>query len=156
MRAYLNDTTMSVLILALFIALWTDPMYVLMRLPDKYNAEYGRADFDQLKSIASDIRHSELRQPIKLAARKGYLAYFSGSEGVALPYSDYQGLVRYLSLNDVNLVFLEHRQLDGYPFVRNFVTKKVEPEFTLLYSGFDSFGQKLEVYKFAGQQATTR
>ena len=87
------------------------------------------------------------RQPV-LAARRVYLSYFSDSTPLPLPWTDLEGLVRYLSLNGADLVFLEHRMLHEFPFLSEFKDGSPTAEFELLHSEWDSFGEKLDLYVF--------
>jgi hypothetical protein len=83
----------------------------------------------------------------RLAARTSYFAYMADVENVSAPYSDYEGLVRFLSLNAVDFLFLESRSLKGFPFLETFA-KADTADFERLYAAKDSFGGTIGLYRF--------
>lgn len=65
-----------------------------------------------------------------------------------MPYTDYAGLVKYCDLNQVDFVFLEHRKIKKFPFLKAFLKEHVPLEFSLLYKGADALGYNIELYRF--------
>ncbi|MGH8567876.1 MAG: hypothetical protein ACREXU_07610, partial [Gammaproteobacteria bacterium] len=124
------------------------PLCRLLLLPDRHNSEYRPGDFTIPARLVHDITTGELRRPARIAARKGYFTYFSDSERVAVPYADYERLVNYLAQNHVDFLFLEHRELEEYPFLPHFAAGRARPEFERLYQGQDAAGNTLELYRF--------
>ena len=90
----------------------------------------------------------ELGRPPRVSARKQYLAYFSGGTAIALPYTDYDGLVRYLRANGADFVFLEKWMIGSYPFVADF-GNRAPGDFTLLDREIDRQGRTSELYRLA-------
>ncbi len=143
-------------ILALAIGSVLVPLGRLLFLPDRHNGEYRPGDFTIPVKLVHDIGTREPGRPARIAARKSYFTYFSDSERVSVPYTDYQRLVNYLAQNRVDFLFLEHRELRGYPFLTRFAEGRTNPEFERLYSGKDTAGNTLELYRFRLDTGTGR
>ena len=124
------------------------PLCRLMLLPDRHNGEYRPADFSVPARLMHDITTRELRRPARIAARKGYFTYFSDSERIVVPYADYEKLVNYLAQNRADSLFLEHREIKGYPFLARFAEGHTGAELERLYQGQDAAGNTLELYRF--------
>jgi Dolichyl-phosphate-mannose-protein mannosyltransferase len=135
-------------LVALAIGTVLVPLSRLMFLPDRHNGEYRPADFTIPARLVHDITTGELRRPARIAARKGYFTYFSDSERIAVPYADYERLVNYLAQNRADFLFLEHREIKGYPFLARFAAGRTSLEFERLYQGQDAAGNPLELYRF--------
>ncbi|MGH8577661.1 MAG: hypothetical protein ACREXJ_12290, partial [Gammaproteobacteria bacterium] len=135
-------------LLALAIGTVLVPLSRLMFLPDRHNGEYRPADFAIPARLVHDISAGELRRPARIAARKGYFTYVSDSERIAVPYADYERLVNYLAQNRADFLFLEHRELEDYPFLARFAEGHTGAEFERLYQGQDAAGDTLELYRF--------
>ena len=84
-----------------------------------------------------------------MLGERDYIAYFLGAPRIPMPYTDYQGLVRYCEINKVEFLYLVHRRLRnwGHPFLQEFTHDRVLKNFTLLYSGVDAYGEKVELYR---------
>ncbi len=135
-------------LLALIISTLLVPLGRLLLLPDRHNGEYRPGDFAIPAKIVHEISARELGRPARIAARKSYFTYFSDSDRVAVPYADYQKLVNYLAHNHVDFLFLEHRELAGYPFLGHFAHGQTGAEFARIYQGKDAQGNTLELYRF--------
>ncbi|MGH8479733.1 MAG: ArnT family glycosyltransferase [Gammaproteobacteria bacterium] len=135
-------------LLALAIGTALVPLGKLLFLPDRHNGEYRPGDFAIPARLVHDISAGEPRRPARIAARTGYFTYFSDSKRVAVPYTDYQPLVDYLAQNHVDFLFLEHRELEDYPFLARFAEGHTGAEFERLYQGQDAAGDTLELYRF--------
>ncbi len=81
-----------------------------------------------------------------MSARKQYLAYYSGGTIIALPYTDYDGLVPYLRANSVDYLFLEDWQIRSYPFLATF-SERAPTDFTLLDRETDPKGRTSALYR---------
>ena len=143
---------LSVLLLFAIIGVWVDPLYVILRLPDRINPEYTETGFEELRVIANLVKQADKERSSTIAARKSYVTYFAGRTGVPTPYADYESLIRYLSLNNVGFLVVEHRMLQGTPFLQEFTKGMAPSEFELLHRGVDSRGKKLELYRYHGPQ----
>lgn len=130
------------------------PLGKLLFLPDRHNGEYRLSDFATPAKLVHDITAGELHRPARIAARKSYFTYFSDSERVALPYTDYQRLVYYLAQNHVDFLLLEHHEIKDYPFLAHFAEGRASAEFERLYQGQDAAGNALELYRFLADAGT--
>jgi len=145
-----NEKTLSVLLVFCLVAVWIEPLNVILRSPDKINPEYSYEGFEQMQVIALSIKRNAGEPEKTVVARKAYLSYFAGQRGIAAPYTDYDGLVKYLSANNADFLFLERRMLEEFPFVGDFSKSRPPDRFELVTSGVDSRGMGLELYRFLG------
>ncbi|NIV31480.1 MAG: hypothetical protein GWN58_18915 [Anaerolineae bacterium] len=76
------------------------------------------------------------------------MAYFAEGRHLYLPYTDYEGLVKYCDLNYVDFLYLKHRRVERYPFFEAFIQGSSPPDFALLYRGVDAYGEGLGLYRF--------
>ena len=129
----LTEKMLSITILILMLAVWIEPLNQILREPDEVNSEYSPEDFEQLEMIADQFINSEDKLSTVIASRKFYLAYLSGQLGIATPYTNFDGLTRYLSLNDADFLFVEHRMLEGFPFMDAFSGEFAPPQFELAF-----------------------
>ena len=106
------------------------------------NAEYCA---DSIHRAAQVVKTNAQGTPV-VAARKQYLAYFAGGSPVPLPYTDYEGLVRYLGANGVDYLYLERWQIGSYPFMRTF-EERASADFGLLDRQTDALGRTSELYR---------
>jgi len=116
--------------------------------PRVYNREYGPAELEKPVAIVKEITENELLRTPVIAAQRGYLAYFAEGKHLYLPYTDYEGLVRYCDLNHVDFLYLKHKRVECYPFLESFLKGSSPPDFVLLYRGVDAYGEGLELYRF--------
>lgn len=106
------------------------PIYKTMRVPVA-NAEYDPAI---LKEPAALLMQSQ-GEPVRLAARKSYLSYMAGVQGVQLPFTDLTGLISYLQANDTNYIFVEFDLHEPYPFTKDFLQDNpYKADFSQLWS----------------------
>jgi len=111
------------------------------------NWDYSQNDFKEPLAIMQRERETMHDSKPRVAARKSYFTYMADVENVAMPYTGYDGLVRYFSLNTIDFLFLESRNLKGFPFLEAF-GKADSADFERLYTGKDSFGGSIELYRF--------
>jgi hypothetical protein len=142
---YANLIVRGLLVIAIGTTLV--PLCRLLFLPDRHNREYRPSDFTIPAKLVHDISVGELGRPARIAARKSYFTYFSDSERVAVPYADYPRLVNYLAQNRADFLFLEHWELEDYPFLARFAEDRTSAEFERLYRGQDALGNTLELYR---------
>lgn len=113
-----------------------------------YNFEYQPERITRfINAIQQFAKDHGLRDP-KIVARKDYLAYYAGVEGISMPFADYDQLVTYCRLNQIDFVFLEHRWVIDFPFYDHFLTQADRPHFELLLSEVDEYGHPVELYRF--------
>jgi 4-amino-4-deoxy-L-arabinose transferase-like glycosyltransferase len=102
---------LAVLILGLLTAGQMIPIWSALRPPQR-NMEYDPA------FLANPVRLIKAMQPVpSIAARRQYIAYFSGADFFWAPFSEYDKLVRYLEKNHVKLFYIEYDQFRGYPYI---------------------------------------
>ena len=110
------------------------------------NKVYSPGDFKEpLAIVAKDFEGGSAGVP-KIVARKTYFAYLADAAQPPLPYTDYDGLVRYCLLNDAEYLLLEHHLLSSFPFITRF-EKGETPDFQLL-SKVDGITGRVELYQF--------
>lgn len=133
------------IIICLFIlSVWALPINLNIKMP-AINREYDPEIIQRMATIIED--DNELQHEIAVSARKGYLPYYSGSRNVITPYTDYDGLVKYLYLNNVTYLFLEHAMLERFPFIESFNNESYTDDFILLYETVDNRGRNYSLYK---------
>lgn len=116
--------------------------------PARYNWEYNPK---MIKVFAGKIRESLLKEKEggpAIAARKSYLAYYASGLQNALPYTSYDKLVKWCRLNKIDFFFLQHRLVAAYPFLNKFKCEVAPPDFLLLYTSKDNWGNNIELYRF--------
>ena len=64
-----------------------------------------------------------------------------------LPFTDLEGLLQYCRSNEVDVLFLQHRLLPTYPFLRELVAADATPGLTRIYRTIDSTGEPVELYR---------
>ena len=118
--------------------------------PKTSNMEYNPSDLEEPSRIISEVSAQELISRPIIVAQRGYLSYISGAEQYYAPFTDYSGLVKYLRLNNAHFLYISYRRLGDYPFVKEFSNDATNNEFKLLYSGSDSQGMPIKLYRFKG------
>ncbi len=146
-RYFLTKHVLVFIFLFGLIGAWSLPLLKTFR-PSDHNAEYGRAELREPIAIVKKMEENELQRTPVIASERGYLAFFTGGKQLYLPYTDYQGLVKYCDLNNVDILYLKHRRVKKYPFSQAFLKGKANIDFVLLYTGLDDHGEKLELYRF--------
>ena len=145
---YLKEYMVSVVLVVSSLMFAIKPLYATLMHPPEENRSYGAEEIKKPVRVLLDLKKNELdRKPIVVAS-KHYLAYFSGSTRLYMPYTDYDGLVEYLHLNNADVLYLTYTQLKRYPFMERFRVGEDLEEFTLLYDGADSKGNKIQLYRF--------
>lgn len=111
------------------------------------NVEYSPKDYyEPIRIIKEDVKVNSLINPI-VVSRKAYFTYMADLPRLDIAFTDYEGLVKYCYLNGITYLFLQYKNLPGYPFIEQFENEKT-PSFKVLYHGTDSSGGKIELYKF--------
>jgi hypothetical protein len=147
-RARERENTVCLGFLLILLATSALPLYWFYTYPRTFNGEYSPESLREPARIVKKIAEKELLRPPILSARKGYLIYYADAKPEALPYTDIQGLARFCELNGVDFLFLEHRLIQGYPFLEAFADGKRPAGFALLYRSTDALGGKMELYRF--------
>lgn len=137
------------------IGLQGPALWRVLRAPDDINSEYRPADMRGFINAVQSAAERRGADRTVVVARKEYLAYFTASRAVSLPYTDYEGLVRYSRLNQVDFVLLEYRLIGEFPFLGAFDTAGAAPDYRLVYQAVDAFGEKMALYEFIPQDTLT-
>lgn len=137
---------------ALIIGTQIFQLYTVVLHPPRWNGEYDPAALEEPSRILRELANDDPEGKGFVAARKRYLAYFSGYSSLALPYTDYGGLVRYLNLNGAEYLFLERHLIRDYPFLEGLDEKiRKDKSLSLLHRSTDSHVGVLELYRFVGR-----
>jgi hypothetical protein len=136
--------SLLIVIFALVLSVWMIPLNSTLKRPS-VNNEYDPRAIDTFVEILK--KQQSPGHSIVISARKGYLAYYADSRNVTMPYTDYDKLVSYCKLNDVNYLFLEHSLVHRFPFYVSFENGSYEDDFTLVHETTDRNGQNLSLYR---------
>jgi hypothetical protein len=147
-RMHAKENAVCFGFLLILLATSALPLHRFYTSPRTFNGEYTPESLREPARIVKSVGANELLRPPVLSARKGYLIYYAEAKPEALPYTDIQGLAKFCELNGVDFVFLEHRLIQGYPFLAAFADGTPPVGFALLHRGVDAFGGKMELYRF--------
>lgn len=146
--SYLKKYLLPILFLLVLIACWTVPLNIsLRRAPDR-NLDYSPSEIREPATIMKNIAESELQRTPKVTAQRRHIEYFIDGRFYYLPYTDYEGLIKYCNLNNIDFIYLKYNRLKDYPFLKKFLNNDISAELKLIYSGVDAYGGKIEVYRF--------
>jgi len=137
---------LSFIILFCLIGVWIPQLIGAFRPPDR-SSDYSLAELIEPISVVKKIK-SELGSVPNITAQRRHFAYFADGNHFYLPYTDYDRLVRYCDLNDIDLVYLKHSRVEKYPFFQKFLKEDNTPHFTLIYEGLDAYDRKITLYRF--------
>ena len=134
--------------LCAMILAWVVPLKTTLK-PSDFKAEYSLRELQEPIRILKEIGEKELGRPPRVIAERDFIVFLLGAPRIPLPYTDYQGLVRYCELNNVEFLYLVHRRVrqEGYPFFQAFTNNQALKNFSLVYSGVDAYGEKVELYR---------
>jgi hypothetical protein len=114
---------------------------------DKISQYYNNiANYQESVSLIKNIEKNDIKRKPIISSRHSHISYFADGDFVFLPYTDYDGLVRYSILNDVDFLFLQYRYISEYPFLNRFIENNT-PEFVKILEKMDSQGKKIELYR---------
>jgi len=117
--------------------------------PPKSYWTYSPKDFQEPIKIIKDIERNELHRAPRIVAQWFYISYYAGGEGIRLPYTSYEKLVKYCELHNADFLYLHYGTGSSHPFIGSFVQKRGTEDFVLIYRGKDSYGGKdIELYRF--------
>ncbi len=118
------------------IALPTLEISKHIRQPDDVNHEY---DHDSLQHVARMIEGFALQSGQKptIMTRKNYVAYFSDSVPEGYPFADLSGLLRYIDGRNIDLLFVEEKFLEDYPFYNDIGSDAWNEHFVTVYVNED-------------------
>ena len=135
-------------LLTLIALAWMVPLFGIYLKERRENAEYSLTDLAPVESLVRQTSSSRSNRPLRMTARKRYLAYLSEAEFLPLPYTDYEGLVEYVESNDIDLLFLQDRVTSDFPFTEAFRDGTSARHWIRIYNATDSAGNPLALYRF--------
>ena len=144
----LHSEIMILAILFVSMLYAVKPLYRSVIKPPVANHGYSIEEIQEPLKRISEITKNELKRKAVIAARKNYIAYYSRSGTLYLPYAGYDELVEYLSSNKADFLYLKYGIISEYPFLEVFERGEYSPQFELLFSGGDPGGEKTELYRF--------
>lgn len=150
-RRSFNQRGLSMLLLTVMIGASMPSVLSLYLRPDSVSDEYRPGDLEEPVRIVKEVADKELRRPVTIVSAQGFIGHFTDSKRIAIPYTDYRGLVTYCTLNKVDLLFLRYRRIGEFPYLDDLTTEKGSQSFSLLYSGTDFGGEKIELYRFVSK-----
>lgn len=112
----------------------------------RYNPEYNPAIILKSAAVIKDVIQKDALKFSKIVDRKMYLPFYGDINGAPLPYTNYEGLVQYCKLNNVDFLFLRYNLIKEFPFLSTFYNRSKINEFELLYSEMDDYGLN-ELYR---------
>lgn len=145
--------TVALLMTGLAVASWAIPLWAAFN-PPSASPHYSRSELQQPIRLVQQFAVAEAARRPRLMARWGFLALYSGAEGISMPYTDYEGLVRYSALNDIDLLYLTP-STDSYPFAATFAANAYDNDFVLLYRGVNAQAEPVSLYRFLAEPPDT-
>ncbi len=142
MRAALTVATLA----GLLLGLRTD--LALATLPPPESRDYALAD---QRALLTALRQADWPKPVdglRITARQGYFSLAAGAQEIYLPFADYEALVAYCRLNQVDVLLLEHDLLERYPFLPRFAAES-SPDFIRVHRRVSPGHGLLELYRFS-------
>jgi hypothetical protein len=139
--------TLAATVTLLVVAGWAFPLRAALN-PPVFNKEYSVQEMRQSADAIAQFAAESNELPLRFVARRSYIMNYADSlEYLDLPYTDYEGLVRYFALNRADLLYLNH-EFPAFPFADSFDGFPDTADFTLLYVGEDAEGRKSALYAF--------
>lgn len=145
-RKIINETTVMLLTMIIVLIFSSSQFAKAMRHPT-VNEEYNPEDYVKCISVLEQNKNERGIKTARIASRKGYLSYLADETQVPIPFADFNKLRTYCELNKINYVFLEYQRIQEFPFLENFKSGDTQG-FTIIFSGLNSEGEKLELYAF--------
>ena len=138
-------TSMALLVLitvSLLPFLWTSVINT-----KQANREYGPIELAEPTNIINKIKSDEPGRKPKIAAQYGFLAYFVDAEAYYLPRVSMDKFLVWAKLNKVDFLYINHRLMQPYPFLAEYIENGLPDNYTKLYTGADAHGNKTELYQ---------
>lgn len=129
------------------LVLMAPPIGKAVFTPPKFNDEYSLVELEKPVQLVQAIAADELHRVPVIVGERGWLALYSDSKQVYLPYTDLQHLVRYCELNSADFLYFSYRRVLNHPFFAEYERSGLPKNFVLLYSGSDYQGSKVVLYR---------
>jgi hypothetical protein len=122
--------------------------------PPAYNKEYNPAE---LRGPARIVRSatSDRGEALRIVARRPYLSHAVGAVPINLPFTELPRLMRYMSMNHADFLFLEQSQIAAFPFVAELAAQDSVPGLTRVYSRVTETNGRLDLYRVETARADT-
>jgi hypothetical protein len=143
-RKKISMITIPVLCCGIILSSWTIPLKAAI-FPPKHNKEYSKNEIEQVVRIIQEYRLEKESTPVVIDQRR-YVAYYSKSKSVNMPFADYDALVKYFELNDTDFLYVNFRLVEEYPFFERFKSEGENGEFKLVYQGTDAYNGLVKLY----------
>jgi hypothetical protein len=122
-------------------------MYQNEQMMDDSSQYYNNEDnYREIVSVIRNNSEKEIERKPIILSRTSHISYFADGDFVFMPYTDYNGLVRYSISNNVDFVLLQYKFIGNYPFLKRFKNNNT-PEFIKIYEIMDFQGNKIELYR---------
>ncbi len=151
---FLNREVMAILLLCTLLAISAVPLKRTLLQPLGVFSAYRASELEKPVALIKAAVNEELGRPANVVASKSYLPFYSESRAIPLPATDYAGLVRYMNLNEGDFLFLDRWRLTDHRFRKDFFEEKKTPDFQLLYTGKNRWGEIHRLYRFTPRVLT--
>ena len=141
----LLEKSLPYALLIILLGLAAKPVWKSLH-PPSFNDEYSVEELEEPLAVIREESKSLNREP-RVVARWAHLPFFANGICFYIPYTDYEGLVRYCYLNDVDYLYFLGRKLKDHEYYDHFMHGET-PELELMYSGVDAHGELTRLYKF--------
>jgi 4-amino-4-deoxy-L-arabinose transferase-like glycosyltransferase len=148
-HSYIKKYLLPILFLLVLIACWTVPLNESIRRPPSRNRDYSPSEIIEPVTIMKNIADRELQRPPIVTSQRRVIEYFVDGKHYYLPYTNYEGLIRYCDLNNIDFIYLKYNRLKNYPFLKKFLDGEIGTELKLIFSGIDAYGGKIELYQLS-------
>ena len=152
-KVHATEIGICVGIVVAMVGITTPQLWLSIDMLDHRNREYSLSTLERPKRIIREFVQNNPDTDVKVVIRKGYLPYFANVTGVDLPFTNYEGLVKYSDANDVSFLFLQYRLLVGFPFLEKFEDGLLPEDFHLVYRTYDKSNKKLELYRYSPKRS---
>ena len=136
--AALRHVTFAIAGLLLATAATAYPIYRQIAEAPTDHPDYSPQKMQPLLDL---IAKHKAEDPAVIISRKAFLPYYAQAKQVAAPWTEYEGLVTYAALNDVEFLYIRHASDGHFPYVAQL--RKDAPEFELLYEAETSHGPEM-------------
>ena len=129
----------------LLFSIWLVPLVSTLVNPVR-SWGYDPAVMEHLVDLIREDNDGQ--EEVRVAAKWGFLGFFAQSRRYFVPYGEYEALVEYLRLNEIQYLYLEDRALGDWPFMGAFSGERYKRDFVLMHQTVERDGQKAALYKF--------
>ena len=148
-KAHAKEIGICMIIVVTMVGITTPQLWLSIDMLDHRNKEYSLSILERPISIIREFVQNNPKTDVSVIARKRYLPYFAEVNLVRTPYTNYEGLVKYCEANNVDFLFLQYRLIAEHPFLKKFEGDLPPEDFHLVYSTYDKFDKKVELYQYS-------